>query len=101
MSTMLISLGLAEFKPPSQKQIEHRERLKEVNQFRKNDAMSRLKAALKDRVMSTRDIAFFMGIERASAARYLAEKRKEGIVEVVGETIHSGDTCTQYVWRFK
>lgn len=101
MSTMLISLGLASYKPPSPAQVAHQEKLKCSNATKAENTLNRLKNALRDRIMSTRDIAHLMKIERATAARYLADKQKEGIVESIGKTIHAGDTCEQYVWRLK
>ena len=101
MGTMLISLGLASYKPPSPAQEAHREKLKCSNEKKADHTLQRLKNALQGRIMSTRDIAHLMKIKRATAARYLAGKQDEGIVEVIGKTIHAGDRCTQYVWRLK
>jgi DNA invertase Pin-like site-specific DNA recombinase len=101
MNTMLISIGLSTFIPPepARKAPTHAGK---SNAERKDDAYKKLVKALGDRIMSTRDIAYFMGVKRATAAKYLSNLRDEhDMVEVVGETIHAGDTSKQFVWRLK
>lgn len=101
MNTMLISLGLESYKPPSAKQVIHRERLKESNEKKADATLTKLRGILKSYVMSTRDIAYFMRVERASAAAYLNKQQRLGHVEKAGETVHAGDNSKQFLWRLK
>lgn len=99
MSQLLISLGLQKFVQPIKKKFNP---LTAINEARKDATFRKLCNALSGRVMSTRDLAHQMKIERSTCAAYMSKLRDvDGLVEVVGETIHAGDSAKQFVWRLK
>lgn len=98
MSIVSIMLGLKQIEFPKPKR--DYGHLQKVNDRRRDEALSKLQAILRDLIMSTSDIAKRMGVERATCARYMAKLEKLGIVERVGETIHPGDNARVLVWKF-
>lgn len=98
MSIVSIMLGIKPVELPVVKR--NYSHLTKINAERTETALENLRRVLRDLVMSTSDISKRLGIERASAARYLADLEKKGIVERVGETVHPEDRARVGVWKF-